>query len=90
MVKGLSLKIGRFLFGPDVMESIWGRTWHKIFECRTFWSVRPKFRCPECKRGIRCYFDGNDCNCGKTDICNGCYARHHVDHVNSAIGRVSS
>jgi len=38
---------------------------HRLFKCPTFWSIRPYFTCPDCKKTYRCYWDGNDCECGK-------------------------
>lgn len=51
-----------------------GQWWHKLTACPTFWksffrsSTR---RCPQCKRKIRCYWDGNDCH-GMIDVCEKC------------------
>lgn len=45
---------------------------HKLFHCPTFWSVKPAFHCPECGKGYRCYWDGNDVTGHGTDYCNRC------------------
>lgn len=53
---------------------------HYLFRCPTFWRFRKTFKCPDCNRGYRCYWDGNDCKCGKIHLCNKC-AANHVNHT---------
>lgn len=52
---------------------------HYLFKCPTFWRLRTSFTCPDCGRGYRCYWNGNDCACGKIGICTKC-AANHVGH----------
>lgn len=42
---------------------------HKLFNCPTFWSIKPRFKCPECGKTYRCYWDGNDVDGHGTDLC---------------------
>ena len=53
---------------------------HYLFKCSSFWELRPRFICPECKHKYRCYYDGNDCKCGKIHLCDGCYRVRHMNH----------
>jgi len=34
------------------------------------------FQCPDCGKKYENYYDGHDCHCGKTNICNTCYQNH--------------
>ena len=47
----------------------WTQKWtHKLFNCPTFWKskwntlwkAKPYYTCPECKKPMHCYWDGND------------------------------
>lgn len=58
----------------------WIKRWHhKLFECPTFWKSywntflksKPNYRCPNCKKAMHCYWDGNDTYKG-IDFCNEC------------------
>jgi len=44
---------------------------HYLFECPTFWKLKPSFQCPQCGHKYRCYWDGNDVG-GKINICRKC------------------
>jgi hypothetical protein len=44
---------------------------HYLFECPTFWRVKPAFTCPLCGATYRCYWDGNDCH-GHINVCKAC------------------
>jgi len=48
-----------------------GKLKHKLFDCPTFWNLKPSFQCPICGHKYRCYWDGNDCF-GLIDVCNKC------------------
>ena len=48
-----------------------GKVKHYLFECPTFWRIRPAFKCPNCGANYRCYWDGNDVG-GKINICDKC------------------
>ena len=54
-----------------VKTSLFRRWKHKLFECPTFWSVKPKFKCPLCGTTYRCYWDGNDAG-GHINLCDPC------------------
>lgn len=45
---------------------------HKLFKCPTFWRIRPAFHCPQCNKGYRCYWDGNDVAGHGIDYCDKC------------------
>ena len=49
---------------------------HKLFKCPTFWTWKKSFTCPDCGKKYRCYWDGNDCPCGVTNLCNNCMTIH--------------
>jgi hypothetical protein len=51
--------------------SFLGKLKHYLFECPTFWQLKPAFKCPHCGATYRCYWDGNDIG-GKINICNKC------------------
>ena len=44
---------------------------HYLFECPTFWSIKPKYNCHSCGVGYRCYWEANDA-CGWVSVCNKC------------------
>jgi len=44
---------------------------HKLFYCPTFWSREPAFKCPDCGKTYKCYWDGNDVG-GKINLCDSC------------------
>ena len=46
---------------------------HLLFDCPTFWSIRPRFKCPDCGKTYRCYWDGNDTDHG-INLCDTCAA----------------
>lgn len=51
----------------------WAKRWyHKLFKCPTFWTLKPKFTCPKCRKKYRCYWDGNDIARVGIDYCNKC------------------
>ena len=50
------------------------RLFHKLFKCPTFWNIRPFFHCPQCGKGYRCYWDGNDIIGVGIDYCDACAA----------------
>lgn len=52
---------------------------HLLFNCQTFWRIRPFYHCSECGKGFRCFWDGNDC-CRLTNICRRCFVKNHKDH----------
>lgn len=53
---------------------------HKLFNCPTFWKSiwntffksKPYYRCPQCKKAMHCYWDGNDVTDKGTDLCDKC------------------
>ena len=45
---------------------------HKLFDCPTFWQLKPFYHCPSCGKGMRCYWDGNDVAGHGTDYCDKC------------------
>lgn len=49
------------------------RWFHRLFKCPTFWQIKPRFTCPICGGGYRCYWDGNDVDGHGVDICNPCF-----------------
>jgi len=53
---------------------------HYLFHCPTFWSLIPAFKCPDCGRPYRCYWNGHDCICGKINLCKKCYEEKHKMH----------
>lgn len=58
----------------------WGwlrRLRHKLFECPTFWALRPTFKCPCCGATYRCYWDGNDIG-GKINVCQPCANKYRA------------
>lgn len=59
-------------------KSFWKKVCHKLFECPTFWRVKPSFRCPKCGKSYRCYWDGNDVKGVGVDLCNKCAAVYEV------------
>ena len=58
-------------------KTFWQRVYHKLFECPTFWSLKPAFKCPICGNTYRCYWDGHDCDDG-IDLCGKCAAKRTV------------
>ena len=48
-----------------------GKMRHYMFECPTFWRLKPAFKCPVCDAKYRCYWDGNDVG-GKINVCKKC------------------
>lgn len=51
--------------------TILGKLKHYLFDCPTFWRIKPAFKCPECGGRYRCYWDGNDVG-GKINLCHKC------------------
>lgn len=51
------------------------RTHHALFGWLRREDVR--FVCPECGKRYRDYFDGNDCECGKINLCKSCFQKNH-------------
>lgn len=49
---------------------------HKLFKCPTFWRIKPAFKCPECGKTYRCYWDGNDIKERGINICNACASKN--------------
>jgi hypothetical protein len=45
---------------------------HYLFDCPTFWRIKPAFKCPICGATFRCYWDGGDIG-GHNDVCCKCY-----------------
>jgi len=51
------------------------RSWsHKLFQCPTFWRLKPAFKCPICGKQYRCYWDGHD-EAGYINLCTSCFER---------------
>ncbi len=48
---------------------------HYLFKCPTFWQLDYFFHCPECGKGYRCYWDGNDVAGFGIDYCDDCAER---------------
>ena len=48
---------------------------HKLFFCPTFWNLKAFFKCPECGKKYRCYWDGNDVAGHGIDYCGPCAAQ---------------
>ena len=65
---------GKVVEEADKMASnnLWKRAWHKLFHCPTFWSLRPAYKCPECGKRYRCYWDGNDIKGHGINYCGKC------------------
>ena len=59
---------------PGILKKIY----HKIFECPTFWRIKPAFKCPECSVTYRCYWDGNDVADHGIDLCNKCAVKYET------------
>ncbi len=55
-------------------NNFWKGVYHKLFECPTFWQIKPSFKCPGCGKKYRCYWDGNDVAGHGRDYCNTCAA----------------
>jgi len=53
---------------------------HKLFKCPTFWSIKPRFTCPKCKKKYRCYWDGNDVIGYGIDYCDKCASKLEDKH----------
>ena len=53
---------------------------HYLFRCPTFWSIKPRFMCPDCGATYRCYWNGHDCFCGVINLCKKCESTTHKDH----------
>jgi len=47
---------------------------HFLFDCPSFWTWEPKFKCSQCDNRYRCYWQANDCY-GHVNVCNKCYKR---------------
>ena len=45
---------------------------HKLFNCPTFWKIKPSFKCPSCGKTYRCYWDGNDIDGVGINYCDNC------------------
>lgn len=52
------------------------KVYHYLFECPTFWRVKPAFKCPICGETYRCYWDGNDVDGLGINICTPCTEAH--------------
>ena len=61
--------------GKTMNKSIW----HYLFNCPTFWSFKPWFKCPECSKTYRCYWDGNDVAGHGKDYCNKCAEKLEIN-----------
>lgn len=56
---------------------------HKLFGCPTFWKSvwdtffksKPYYRCPECKKPMHCYWDGNDITNHGINFCDDCASK---------------
>ena len=53
---------------------------HKLFNCPTFWRIKPRFTCPKCKKQYRCYWDGNDVTGHGIDYCDKCAIKLEINH----------
>jgi len=47
---------------------------HKLFNCPTFWRLKPSYQCPKCLKKYRCYWDGNDIEGVGIHYCDKCAA----------------
>ena len=54
------------------MREFFKRWLHKLFQCPTFWEIKYHFHCPECGKGYRCYWEGNDVLGVGIDFCDDC------------------
>ncbi len=57
--------------GNDLKKYFWRRVYHKLFNCPTFWRIKPAFKCPGCGKKYRCYWEGNDTQFG-INYCDSC------------------
>lgn len=55
-----------------IIKTLMQKIFHKLFKCPTFWRLKSAFKCPECGKTYRCYWDGNDIKERGIDICNAC------------------
>lgn len=55
--------------------TVLGKIKHYLFECPTFWQMKPAFKCPCCGKEYRCYWDGNDIG-GKINVCHECAKKY--------------
>jgi hypothetical protein len=53
---------------------------HYLFKCPTFWQLKPAYKCPDCGKTYRCYWDGHDCSCGTIHLCGMCAKTTHASH----------
>jgi hypothetical protein len=54
---------------------------HYLFDCPTFWQWSRAFMCPLCGSKYRCYWDGNDSDCGAgMSLCVKC-SKQHGGHI---------
>jgi hypothetical protein len=68
----------------DELKPFLKRWWHKLFNCPTFWSIKPRFTCPLCGEHYRCYWDGNDVEGFGKDYCIKCTAAlERISHENN-------
>lgn len=58
-------------------KTFWQRWSHKLFHCPTFWRLKAAFKCPECGKTYRCYWDGNDCD-GGINLCGRCATKYET------------
>ncbi len=57
------------------------RLFHLLFECPTFWRLKPAFTCPECGDQYRCYRDGHDVVGVGIDLCGPCAKEKEQPHA---------
>jgi len=66
---------------------------HYLFNCPSFWSIKPRYHCSKCGAGFRCYWDANDIEGHGIDICNRCAkkieeARQNIKEQNGHIAQL--
>lgn len=60
---------------PESKINAFIKRWrHLLFNCPTFWRLKPAYTCPCCGKKYRCYWDGNDTSHG-IDYCHECTSK---------------
>lgn len=57
---------------------------HKLFNCPTFWRLKPFFQCPICGKRYRCYWDGHDVEKVGINLCKKCAEKAEKDKITTS------